>query len=863
MGMTIRQMRRALLVALAVVAMPRGAVGGTIEGTAFFDRDGDGVFSAGDDPAAGARVAWNTTIFATCDQSGEYTMAVPDGSGIVWVSVPEGGAPGPVWLPVSGSGTVTADLAIIPLDDSVASAPLTFVIAADSHLDGVTFTNMIDDLAAALEQALALPEPARFFAVVGDVTQANRPEDFDGVDMVLSGFDVPWVPVPGNHDWYDGGAAYRARWGPDMYSFTTGGVHFVVWNSEVSTSTAVSFLMDDLAAVDPSTTVIAMGHQPPLDETAALMRAAGIDYLFTGHWHSSRSIDHDGMLELSTQPLLFSGVDLAPAGYRIVTVESGALDVDLHTFFDEPVLQIVWPRDDQCARGGDSLLVAIETGPGLQSVEILVDGAPSEPARIGGWLWRSVLGAASGSHTVEAVARNGDGSERRTSVSFEMCEDAAAAFEVGEWHQQQGNPEHTGARAETLTPPLRHAWIAPIGSHLHQAAPIVADGRVYVAFGDFVADGGGGVIALDASNGQELWRATPGRVRNSAAYADGHVVVGTADGVLHAFDAIAGTPEWFVDLGEGINATQSSLWAAPTIRDGVVYAGVQRNVAAVDLATGEVLWSADPDPGGVWLGSFGAVAVTDDLVVGTFNRTAGLIAWSRADGEERWRVNDATTKAVHAAPLIDGTRVIIGGAASDVSAYELTTGERLWHTKVSDADDWDYAIGGNLALADGIVLVGTQWGAFHGLSAASGDEIWSYDARMGPLRTANFRGAMAGYQASPAVTGNIVWIADSSGLVVALDIRSGEECWRLDLGVPVLAGLVPAGDLLLVPGWDGALHALVPTHETPLEELHRGGCCGAGSTSVPSLALPFLIVVLVLCRRRRLASVQDNARLVV
>lgn len=842
-----------LRVALPVVvslALSGSADAATIEGTAFFDQDGDGLFSPGDLPAEGARVTWNTTVFATCDANGDYTMTVPNAAGIVWVSVPEGGTPGPVWQPVAGSGVVSADLAITPIDERLAMAPLTFVIASDAHLDGVRNTDMINDLAAALDQALALPEPARFFAIVGDVTQANRPEDFDGVDTVLSGFDTPWVPVPGNHDWYDGGAAYRGRWGPDMYSFTTGGVHFVVWNSEVSTATAVAFLMNDLSGVDPTTTVIALGHKPPLDETAAVMRAAGIDYVFTGHWHSNRAIDHGGMIELTTQPLLFSGVDLTPAGYRVVSVQDGLLDLSMHGFFDEPVVEIVAPRRDACALPGSDVLVAVETGTGLRTVELLLDGAPIAANPAGGWLWRGALDAIYGAHDLEVVVRDGDGTELRSTVRFEICDETPTPQVVGEWPQQQGSAEHLGARSETLPPPLEHAWIAPIGNHLHQAAAIVAEARVFMTFGDFVANGGGGVVALDAFTGAEVWRASTGRVRNSAAYSDGCVVVGTDTGVIHAFEASDGTPRWSVDLGEGINATQSALWAAPTIADGVVYVGIQRRVAAIDLATGDTLWSADPDPEGVWLSSFGALAVSNDLVVGAFNRTAGLVAFSKSDGQERWRVNDETTRATHAAPIIDGDLVFVGGSATDVAAYELATGDLVWHTKLAEADNWDYALGGNMALGEGKLIVGTQWGPVHAVDADTGDAVWSYDARMGPLRTSNFRGAMAGYQASPVVTGGIVWIADASGLLVALDLASGDECWRLDLGVPVLGGLTPVGDMLLVPAWDGALHALVQSGETLGEDAHRSGCCSSGSTSTGEPLLVLATLALVIRRRR-------------
>jgi outer membrane protein assembly factor BamB len=854
-------MRAVALVLLVACALsPALAHAATIEGTVFFDRDGDGLFSAADEPLAATRIAWGSTVFATSGLDGTYSLTVPDGTtGIVWVSVPEGGVPGPRWNHVTANGVVTLDLAIEPLDVVVAGAPLTFVVASDAHLDGVVNTNMIADLEAAVGQALAVETPPRFFTVVGDITQANRPQDFDGVDAVLGGFDVPWVPVPGNHDWYDGGAAYRARWGPDMYSFTTGGVHFVVWNSEISVDAAVEFLMDDLAGVDASIPVIALGHKPPRDEVSAVMNAAGVDYIFTGHWHSNRSIDHDGMIELTTQPLLFGGVDLTPAGYRVVRLVDGALEVDLHNFIDEPVVEIVWPRDDRCAGAGAEVLVAVETGTDLRTVEAVLDGVALELERAGGWLWKGRLPDATGAHALEVLVGRAGDQVVRDEVEFETCSaDATRVLALADWPQQQGGPEHAGAIATVLRLPMEHAWIATVDRHLHQAAPIVADGRVFMTFGDFVANGGGGVIALDATDGSELWRALPGRVRNSAATSQGVVVVGTDDGIVHAFTAAAGAPLWSVDLGDGIDATQSTLWAAPTIRDGVVYAGVQRRIAAIGLEDGRVLWTADPDPAGVWLGSYGAVAVTTDLVIGTFTRTSGMVAWDREDGTERWRVVNASTKAVHGAPVVWGDHLYIANASGEVSSFEVATGERAWNTAVVESDDWDYAISSNLAVSEGRVFVATQWGPFVAVDAATGAILWTYEARSGPLRSANFRGPRSGFQASPVVAGDVVWIADASGLLVALDTVTGEERWQLDLGVPALSGLAVAGELLLVPTWDGAVHALVPAVERDVDEVvvvgvpagEGTGCCASRGGRPPDVAV-IVACVLVLARRGR------------
>ncbi len=427
------------------------AAAATLEGSAFLDRDGDGVLSAGDAPVAGALVALGATHFTRTDAAGRYTLEVGDGAdGILWVSVPATGAPGPAWAPVRAArGEVSVDLAIVPVDPAAAATPLTFVVAADAHMDGVAGRWSADELTAALVQALALPAPPRFFTIVGDITQANRPEDFAAVNRGLDAITVPWVPVPGNHDWYDGGAAWRATWGPDAYSFDVGAVHVVVWNSSAPLDETLALLREDLRAVAPEATVIALGHEPPTDGLAAAMRRLGVDALFTGHWHANRVVDHDGLLELNTQPLLMGGIDLTPAGYRIVTIGEDDLRVDHHSVVSAPVLHVAWPTDERCHRGALDLLVAAGAGAGLDAVRATIGDATLALTPAGGWLWRGRLPArADGLDRVEVVALAGGREVARTDAPIFVCDPALSdgpAPRAGDWPQVQGGPEHRGA----------------------------------------------------------------------------------------------------------------------------------------------------------------------------------------------------------------------------------------------------------------------------------------------------------------------------------------------------------------------------------------------------------------------------------
>jgi hypothetical protein len=208
----------ALAIAVGLVVTPALAAAGAVRGQVYVDENRDGRPSAGEGGVAGAVVGFETTVFTRTDDDGRFELSAP-GAGFVWVRVPDGFVPAPVYQRVGVGGDLEVDLGLTPLTAQEAAAPFTFVVASDSHMTPSDKAWDRAQFAAAVEQAVALDPPPRFFTIVGDVTQANRPDDFADVDAVLGDLDVPWIPVAGNHDWYDGGAAWRDRYGPASFSF--------------------------------------------------------------------------------------------------------------------------------------------------------------------------------------------------------------------------------------------------------------------------------------------------------------------------------------------------------------------------------------------------------------------------------------------------------------------------------------------------------------------------------------------------------------------------------------------------------------------------------------------------------------------
>lgn len=840
------------LVALVLLALAAPASARTIRGVVVDDRDGDGV--------PGVVVAYDVLRFVETGADGAFEIDVPDGgNGILWARVPDGFTPGPAWTRVS-AGAQPARITLRRLARPQ-RGPLTFVIAADTHLAPVQ--PFASDLAAVVADATALDPAPAFFTILGDITQSNAAEEFDLVDASLADLTVPYVPVPGNHDWYDLGAMWFERYGPDNYSFDVGRTHFVVWNMAMEVEDIVRYLGEELARVPPEMTIVALTHAPPVPPILAALRELGVDYVLSGHTHTNRAVDHGGLVELTTQPLLMGGLDFTPAGYRVATIDAGGTLATTHrTVVDPPQLAVVSPARDACIPpAGGSVVVAAELDAGAMRVDARVDCAtPIAMRYAGGWSWRAELPAlAPGRHALLVDARTPSGLRATKLVGFEVCTPPSPPPSDGAWPQLGGAPRHTGAAARPIAPPLVQRWAVPVGGHVLHAAPAIAHGVVFASATDLGDGTSGGVVAIDLATGRVRWRvATAAPVRGSPAVADGTVAVAQLDGTVLGLDAATGAVRWRYELGAGVPAEAASVFAAPVADAGDFLVGNQRHLAAVASDAGSALWRADPVPDGTYSQSLAAVAVGDGIAVGVFHRElGGVIAWDRATGEELWRVEGPLATAINATPVIGRDTVYLVNGLTEVIALDLVTGTPRWIAKLDPLGfDWGNATIGTPALAHDTLVVPTLYRDVVALDVRTGVELWRHAGTPGPLRTTHYRGAgEAGFEASPAITGDIVWTADTAGRLSALALTTGALLWSTELETPVLAGLAAAGDWLVVASYDGSVRAFThgadaarPATGAPACEVAApAGCCDAGGE--PTLAVA--VAAFYLRRRRR------------
>ena len=308
-------------------------------------RDGSG------EPFAGVRVSDGIGVVTT-DHDGVYELAA-DGP-FVFVVRPTGWST-PRWYSRRDAGS--HDFTLVPDEQPL---PFSFVQITDIHVNGrevdpAGATSRLMNLtsASALEAFLReLPErapDADFVVATGDLTNHGLDEEYA---QLLAAFDTsprPVYPAPGNHDHMNGvhefllsrhrylvntadPAAYERNLGPRWYSFDYGGVHFVVldwhtWELGLDHEQQDAWLDADLAALDASSPWILLVHDQ-LPRSFFERLAHKPVATFSGHWHTSRVVDVDGVRHVNSPNTFFAGLDYSPPAFRSATWDGARLSLD-------------------------------------------------------------------------------------------------------------------------------------------------------------------------------------------------------------------------------------------------------------------------------------------------------------------------------------------------------------------------------------------------------------------------------------------------------------------------------------------------------------------------------------------------------
>jgi len=223
----------------------------------------------------------------------------------------------------------------------------------------------------------------------------------------------------------------------------------------------------------------------------------------------------------------------------------------------------------------------------------------------------------------------------------------------------------------------------------------------------------GTVAAFDAKSGAPRWRFnTRGYVRSTPEIDEtlGRGCVGSADGLIYGFELLTGEIGWKVAAGGAVTVSPA--------RSGrhVFYATEKRGVLAVDIASGEEVWTADIGSAAV------GIALADNMVVvGTSG--AKLVALAADSGKVEWTA--LVRGGLKTAPTSFGETIVVGTDLGEIVAFQSATGTELWRFPLQDAEP------AHVAAQAGLLVAATTKGKIYAIAPDKGQLLWPAAASAG------------------------------------------------------------------------------------------------------------------------------------
>jgi len=448
--------------------------------------------------------------------------------------------------------------------------------------------------------------------------------------------------------------------------------------------------------------------------------------------------------------------------------------------------------------------------------------------------------------------------------------------------------------------------LSPQGKDVSRGGLPVADGMVYC--------GEGGpepaICALDTATGQRVWRTAlgsdAGEYTIGPTVAGGRVFVATRANVRRS----PGWKEWVKKLRGAITALDAKngeiLWRreniypwSPMASDGTVLAcpmwsSADEKLYLLDCRTGETIWAKSR----VSIHFNPPVTLTKDLVL---YQPWGpkLHAISRTTGEPLWMFHNEFTSAGCCTPAVSGQYAYLGtsvpersgdleslrgfrladtpsdtGKYGTMNAIDLTTGKSVWRFPTTNT------ICGDPAIAYGRLYFASRDGRAYCCAPAEKGEPTTPEAkdssspapeadvvkllslrdpetkpgsnwpmngggpdRVGlsgvtlepPLELAWKFDTQGRVLASAAMVGGVLYASSESGRIVAVDAEQGRKVWEFATGQPIRCSPAVAGGVVYCGSDNGVFYALDAQTGKPVWQFETGGPIQASPTVVGGL----------------------------
>ena len=259
---------------------------------------------------------------------------------------------------------------------------------------------------------------------------------------------------------------------------------------------------------------------------------------------------------------------------------------------------------------------------------------------------------------------------------------------------------------------------------------------------------------------------------------------------------------WSVNAGQGTTRA-SALTTPPVASETTIFVvDADQTVRAFSLQNGSRIWQRELDSGNSrdkrGIGSGLAYSSGRLIVASGFGFVSALDAET---GSEIWR-RDMEAPMTGSPTIVDG-RIFVSSNNNEIFALDLNDGRVLWSDQAI-AESARVLGSPSPAAVEDIIIAPYSSGEVIAYLAANGRRLWtealSRPGQFTPISSIN------DIASRPIVGGGLVFAANQSGVMAAIDGRTGDRVWVQPIGSTSAPSLV--GQYIFVSGTDARIAAI-------------------------------------------------------
>ena len=239
------------------------------------------------------------------------------------------------------------------------------------------------------------------------------------------------------------------------------------------------------------------------------------------------------------------------------------------------------------------------------------------------------------------------------------------------------------------------------------------------------------------------------------------------------------TELWDRNTGKGRD--EQYLLLQPMVSENKIFiADTNSKILAMNTENGRNIWSYTLELGGGFFSKADKVFITggpgysgETVYLGTNN--GDVIALDAETGDEIW--TSKVSSEILSPPVKSGDIVIVRSLDSRIFGLSSTTGRRMW-TYEKSTPNLTLRGTSNPAIDGNIIIIGFDNGILTALDITTGRVIW--ETGISAARGRSDLERMVDIDASPVVSGGIVYVVTFQGQLAALTLDTGRILWNRD-----------------------------------------------------------------------------------